>query len=364
MTSQTTGTADKDTAAVSTKPLRPIIAIALIAGAGLLIVAQILQALSYTDPQTLSSSFMDGIAASATMTDPIIILAPVLAVLLLSHVKPVDEGQSRTFALVAVIEYGLALLIGLVSLVMKLVNDASHDDATSLISSVLTRLVALGLIGVGLFVALKVMTHFQPAPAAPQFGGYGQPGQPYGQPGQPGQPYGQQPGAYGQPQQPGQPYGQQAQQQPGVQQPQPGQPYGQPQQPGQQQPQQPGQPAPGQPQPYGQPQPPAYGQQQPPQQQYGGGDDQATQMFPQQPPQAQQQYGDQATQMIGQPQPNPYGQPPQPPVSAPPAPTSGVPAPTSGPGVGAPQPPQAPQWGQPDDEHTQVIGKPTNPPQQ
>lgn len=341
MTSQTTDTADKDTAAVSTKPLRPIIAIALIAASGLLILLDLVRVF-------LAETFSSGAASAQVSSSFVVLVAPVLAVLLLSHVKPV-AGEAKVFSLVAVIEYGLVLLLDLIFLVVRIIETGSTSDAGDLIVAVLSHLTYMALVGVALFVVLKVYLHFQPPKAvAPQYG--------YGQ-----NPYGQQP-QYGQPQQPQ--YGQQPQQPQYGQQPQA--PQGQPQQP--QQPQAPQQ--------YGQPQPPPYGQPQPPQPQYGGGDDQATQMFPQQPPQAQQQpqqpqYGAEATQMIGQPQQqNPYGQPP---VSSPPAPTSGVPAPTSGVPApasgppaqgapGAPQPPQPPAWGQPDDEHTQVIGKP-NPPQ-
>ncbi|MEV0648902.1 hypothetical protein AB0I28_26975 [Phytomonospora sp. NPDC050363] len=355
MTSQTTDTADKETAAVSTKPLRPIIAIALIAASGLMILLNLVQVL-------LAETFSTAASSARISDNAVILFGPVLAVLLVSHVKPV-LGESKVFSLVALIEYGLVLLLDLIFLVVRIIETGSSTDAGDLIVAVLFHLTYMALAGVALFVVLKVFLHFQPPkPVAPQYG-YGQQPQ-YGQ-----QPYGQQ--QYGQQQ----PYGQQPQQQPN--------PYGQPPAEQHQAPQ--GQPPQGQPQ-YGQPQPPPYGQPQPPQQQYGAPqDDQATQMFPQQPPQAGQQpqgqpqqpgqqppqYGAEATQLIGQPQQqNPYGQPP---VSSPPAPTSGVPAsgvpaPTSGvpaPGPqGAPQPPQPPAWGQPDDEHTQVIGKPNNPPQQ
>ncbi|GLZ76323.1 hypothetical protein Afil01_11300 [Actinorhabdospora filicis] len=336
MTTPTTDTANDDTAAVSAKPLRPIVAIGLIASAALLMIIGLVYAFQ-------AVTFEDGAASTMLGDNPIILAGPLVAVLLLTAIKPVD-ATAKLFSMVALIVYGLLILLDLIFLIFDVVHN-SGGEAVPLILSVLTRLVYLALTGIGLFVVLKIFTSFpSAAPAAPAYP-YGQ--QPYGQ-----QPYGQPQQAYGQPQAPQQPYGQPQQ-------------YGQPQAPQQPQavPQAPQQPV------YGQPQQP-YGAPQPPQQPYGAADEQATQMFPQQPPQAPQpqqapqappQYGNEATQLIGQPQPNPYGQPP---VSAPPAPISGVPAPTSGPAApGVQQPPAPPAWGQPDDEHTQVIGKP-QPPQQ
>lgn len=328
MTTPTTDTAKEDTAAVSAKPLRPIVAIGLLAGAAVLMITGLVYAFQYT-------TFEEGASFTTLGDNPIVLAGPLVAVLLMTAIKPVDNNTAKIFSLVALIVYGLLIVLDLVFLIFDIVHNSSAD-AIPLIMGVLQRLVYLALTGIGLFVVLKIFSSFpSAAPAAPAYP-YGQ--QPYGQ-----QPYGQ-PQQYGQPQAPQAPYGQ------------PQQPYGQPQAPVA--PQQPQAPA------YGQP-PQQYGQPQPPQQQpYGASDEQATQMFPQQPqqPQApQQQYGNEATQMIGQAQPNPYGQPP---VSSPPAPTSGVPAPTSGPAApGVQQPPAPPAWGQPDDEHTQVIGKP-QPPQQ
>lgn len=167
------------------------------------------------------------------------IALPLGAVLLATHVKPVVK-QARLITMVALIDYGVAALFGIITLFAGFIRTVSGQFGQSgsfrdAFITLLGRLVVLGLLAFAAFVVWRVWQGVYATPRpAPQAYGYGQPGV-YGQPGSYGQPgvYGQP--AYGQPGQPGQPgYG--AYGQPGYGQPDYGQPgYGQPgygQQPG------------------------------------------------------------------------------------------------------------------------------------
>jgi hypothetical protein len=169
------------------------------------------------------------------------IVLPLGAVLLATHVKPVVK-QAKLITLVALIDYGVAALFGIITLFASFIHgvQGQFGQSGSFRDSfivLLARLVMLGLLAFAAFLVWRVWQGVYAVPRpAPQSYGYGQPGvygqpggygQPgvYGQPGQPGQPgYGQpgQPGVYGQPGQPG--YG--AYGQPGYGQPGYGQPAG------------------------------------------------------------------------------------------------------------------------------------------
>ncbi|MFY1673069.1 hypothetical protein ACN27G_24410 [Plantactinospora sp. WMMB334] len=272
------------------------------------------------------------------------IALPVLAVLLATHLQPV-VGHARLITLVALVEYGVSLLLGVITLLAGIFGLLAETQ----FRQAFTRTLVFGgmflMLLVAAFVVFRVWRLlFQVPKPRPQPGVYGNP-QSYGHP----QSYGQQP-AYGQ-----QPYGQQPYgQQPYGQQPYGQQPYGQ--QPYGQQPygQQPyGQQPYGQ-QPYGQ-QP--YGQQPYGQQPYGQPTTYGQPVAPHQgyPPAAPHVYG-----QHGQPtvygQPTGYGQPgyatpsavppassaapsSAPPSSAPPAPSSAPPAPSSAPPAPSSAPP-------------------------
>jgi hypothetical protein len=181
------------------------------------------------------------------------IFFPLGAVLLVTHIKPATP-RARTITLIALIDYAVAALFGIVCLFagfIHVLDDQFGPGFRGAFIGLLSRLVLLAVFAFAAFLVLQVWqgAYLVPKPVAPAYPGYGQPG--YGQPGY-GQPGYGQPG-YGQPG-----YGQPAYGQPGYGQPGYGQPgYGQPGygQPGYGQPAA-GQPAAGQ-SAYGQP---AYGQ--------------------------------------------------------------------------------------------------------
>ncbi|WP_018348030.1 hypothetical protein [Longispora albida] len=324
--------AEEKSAAEVTKPYRQIAALVLLAVAGLHLLLGVFGLLVVTEgwADTFTSRAFSGFGDFVSL---LVIALPFVAVLIATHVKPVTEN-AKVVTLVALIEYAVALLFGLITLVLGTIHaldvSGSYSEVTgttvgdtlSVIYQVFGRLASLALLGFAAFLVFRVYSgvYVVPKPAAPaqaQYPGYAQ--------------------QYAQPQQGG--YA-------------PQQPYGQPQQQGYQQ-----QAAPAQQQalqqPYGQPQQPGYGAQQP----YG------------QPQQAQQpqpgQYG-QSTQIF-----TPQGQPqaPQtPPAGSSPfasyaAPTSAPPSPSSAPpaqqGYNPQQPPTS-AWpaapAQPDPQATPPGG--------
>ncbi|GAA5195163.1 hypothetical protein GCM10023322_61240 [Rugosimonospora acidiphila] len=155
------------------------------------------------------------------------IFFPLGAVLLATHIKPATR-RARTVTLIALIDYAVAGLFGIVCLFAGFVyvlGDQFGGGFRPAFIELLEHLVLLAVFGFAAFLTWQVWqgAYSVPKPAAapypPQGYGYGQPGygQPYGQPAA-GQP------AYGQPG-----YGQPGYGQPGYGQPAPGQPgYGQP----------------------------------------------------------------------------------------------------------------------------------------
>jgi hypothetical protein len=156
------------------------------------------------------------------------IALPLGAVLLATHVKP-PVNRARLITLVALVDYGVAALFGIITLFAGFIRTVSGPYGGSgsfgdAFLQLLARLVMLGLLAFAGFLVWRVWQGvFAVARPAPQAYGYGQPGV-YGQPGGYGQPgvYGQ-PGGYPQPGQPGQPgygtYGQPGYGQPGYGQP-------------------------------------------------------------------------------------------------------------------------------------------------
>jgi hypothetical protein len=197
---------------------------------------------------TSFSSRADG--EFSTFVGLVSIFFPLVAVLLATLIKPATP-RGKMIVMVALVEYGVAAVFGLVCLFAGFIQTVGADYSGAIIDAFLTllaRLVSLVLLGFGAFLVMRIFQALyyvpKPKPAPAGYPGYPQPGQPgYGQPGQPG--YGQPgypqgypapayqagygpSGAY--PTVPGYP---QPQQQQGYPQPQPGYPqpaYQQPQQ--------------------------------------------------------------------------------------------------------------------------------------
>ncbi len=154
---------------------------------------------------------------------------PLLAVLLLTHVRPVLPNPKQ-FLITALIEYGISAVFGLVAFIATFTLDG-ENRGRPLTETVFMRVGLFALLGLAALVVWKAAAPYLVRPAgygALPYGAFGQPGGWPQQPGQPGWPQQGQPGpsGYAQPQGylappppgfPGQPtrFGQQ----------QPGQPY-------------------------------------------------------------------------------------------------------------------------------------------
>src|SRR6185369_13323388 len=118
------------------------------------------------------------------------IALPFLAVFISTHVKPVVP-MGRVITLVALIEYGVAALFGVVTMFLGFIDDIGTDSPTSGVGAallLLDRLSFLALLGLGGFLVLRVYLGLYSAPKpVAQPGLYGHP-QAYGQPGVYGQP--------------------------------------------------------------------------------------------------------------------------------------------------------------------------------
>ncbi|MEV6527174.1 hypothetical protein AB0M43_35110 [Longispora sp. NPDC051575] len=353
--------ADEKSAADFTTPYRPLAALALVAVAGLLLVINVFQLLLVTEnwaegfTSRANANFSGFVGLQAT-------ILPLLAVLIVTHIKPVAQN-AKTITLIALVEYGVGALFGLITLIAgtlaKFDSVEVSSGAYSTLDVVYDIFVDIGtfaLFGLAAFLVFRVfagvyVTPRPPKPVAQPYPQQQQQGYP-----QQGYPQGGQPQAgYGQPQQQGYP----AQQQ-----------YGQPAY-GQQQPQY-GQPAPasappayGQQPQYGQPATPPYGQQpqygqQQPQQQYG----EQTQVVGQQPPQAQT-----STPPASSPFPSyaaPTSAPPAPPAQSPQQAADRTWPPTNAPGQPAapPVPPGGVFPAQEEAQRTQLIQPGQIPPAQ
>ncbi len=237
------------------------------------------------------------------------IVLPLLALALVSHLKPVVDKLAKPVLITVLAQYAVSALFGLIAFIASFTVEG-EGQGRLLTESALYRVGLFVLLGLAGFIAMKAaLPYFKRSNAAPQLGGYGQQG---GWPGGPGQQFFGGPAA-GEQQQ-GQPS---FQGQPGVpgRGPQPGQPpFGQPGQGS------PGGPPQGQPPYGGQPGQPPYGQGQPGQPPYGqgapGGPPQQGQPPFGGPPQGQQGYGAGPGTPASPPvsgQPGAWGAPPPPP---------------------------------------------------
>lgn len=231
----------KDTPAVAElKKMRPLLAWGLLGINGLwLLVA--LQALLFGGSEgTFRSEFANraflafgehpdmfggfaGLLSIGLVGIPQIAL-PLLALALVSHLKPVVDTLAKPVLITVLAEYAVSALFGLVAFIASFTIDlgsASRGTGRLLTESALYRLGLFALLGLAIYVAVKAALPYFNSPKAGQpFGSYGhqqgwpgasgqqffggsadQPGQPsfQGQPGVPGQQpsqpsYGHQPG--------------------------------------------------------------------------------------------------------------------------------------------------------------------------
>jgi hypothetical protein len=309
---------DGQSAGQVTKPLRELVAFVLLGAAALLLFVGLIDLLV---PFGESDSFSDRAGNSFFDFAGIeVIVLPVLAVLLATHIAPAVP-KAKLITQVALVEYAVAALFAAIAVLAWLVGALADGQLRSAFTGLLLRLAFTALFLAAAYVVYKVWRALYHVPRTkPQPGVYGQPVQPYGQPPQGYGQAGQTAGYPGYAQQPSYPPYPPA----GSAPPPPPPGYG------------------------GYAQPPAYGQQQP----YG------------QQPYAQQPYGQQPA----------YGQPPAPapgpaepqvagpytmPSAQPAAPSSGPPAPTSAPPTSAPPasapPAPAPMPPPGETDRTQVI---------
>ncbi|MEV0127315.1 hypothetical protein AB0H83_02450 [Dactylosporangium sp. NPDC050688] len=196
---QSAAPVDVKKARALTMPYRELAAFVLLGVAGAFLLAGFLALLS-----TLTSQFLSNAGGSFGAFVSIETAAlPILAVLLATHVDPVVP-KAKTIVLIALVEYAVAALFGLVMLLASLIGDLRPETSLSAgvaLSIFLTRLGGLALVGLGLFLVIRVYLGAY-APPKPAPGVYGQPAYPYGQQGYqyPQQQYAQHPGYQQQPQ--------------------------------------------------------------------------------------------------------------------------------------------------------------------
>lgn len=185
----TTQTTDDQTAGQHTNPLRPIVAFTLLGVVGAQLLAVLLDWLLSSD----AGSFIErsALLLSGGLIDLITVGLPVLAVLIATHVAPMVK-PAKPITLVALIQLGVVALLALIGLVTGAIERVDQLSPRIAVLFLLDAAVKFGLLGIAIFVVLRVFLGAFAKPAAtPAFGGYAQ--QQFT-----GQPYPQQ--AYGQPQ--------------------------------------------------------------------------------------------------------------------------------------------------------------------
>ncbi|MQA26085.1 MAG: hypothetical protein GEU94_11570 [Micromonosporaceae bacterium] len=177
----TTETAAETTASQHTKPYRHIAAFMLLGVVGVQLLSSVLGAL-------LGEGDFTSRAIALNMAGLVVLGLPLIAVLIATHVSPMLP-QGKVITLIALVELGVAALFTLVAKGAQVVVLLEHPTARSLIDFLLGVLVDFSLIGIAIFLVLRVFTGEYLKPAQPAYAGY--PQQQYG-----GQPYPQQQ-AYG-----------------------------------------------------------------------------------------------------------------------------------------------------------------------
>lgn len=167
MTFQTT---DQPTATELLRPHRPLIALLLLGAAGLQLL-RIYWAWLVSSGQSPSFDLRSLEAAGQFTSVPALTL-PLLAVLITTMVAPV-VGQARTITLIALGEYALTVLGAVITAFAGIAAVASHPGGV-LVSILIDRLVMLALLGVAVFVVLRIYLgmYVKAAPSAAYGGGY------------------------------------------------------------------------------------------------------------------------------------------------------------------------------------------------
>ncbi|MEU6073198.1 hypothetical protein [Micromonospora sp. NPDC047074] len=228
---------DATQASQLTKPLRELAAFALVGANAVFLFVGLIRLVTPTDYSTFGgragSAFFAFIGLEA-------VLLPLLAVLLVTHVRP-PAPKAKLITQVALGEYAVSALFGGLTFLFWTVSRLADGEILDAFLGLLTRVAWLALFAVAAYVVFKIWrtlyyvpkpkpqpgVYGQPQPGQPQpgwpqqQGGYPAPGQPV--PGQPGgQPVPGQQGGWAAPGTYGAPYGQQAAPFGG---PQPGSPY-------------------------------------------------------------------------------------------------------------------------------------------
>ncbi len=163
-------TADQPTAGEFLRPHRPLIAFLLLGAAGL----QLLRMYwAWLVSSGQSPSFdLRSLEAAGQFTSVPALTLPLLAVLITTMVAPVVE-QGRTITLIALGEYALTVLGALSAAVAGIAALASHPGGV-LVSILIDRLVMLTLLGLAVFVVLRIYLgmYVKAAPTAAYGGGY------------------------------------------------------------------------------------------------------------------------------------------------------------------------------------------------
>ncbi|GAA3289285.1 hypothetical protein Dvina_48725 [Dactylosporangium vinaceum] len=158
------------------EPYRELAAFGLLGAVGLILLAGLVRLLT-----GLFNSFLA--TATASFGNVIgfeVVLLPIVAVVLVLLLDPVTP-RAKAVVLIAMIEYAIAAIIGLVLLLGGLIGDFKDDAPVGwALGGFLEHLAALGLIGLGLFLTARVYLGAYSAPK-PVGAPYGQPGYPYQQ---------------------------------------------------------------------------------------------------------------------------------------------------------------------------------------
>ncbi|SCL54301.1 hypothetical protein GA0070606_2260 [Micromonospora citrea] len=197
-----------------TKPLRELAAFVLLGANAVFLFVGLIRLLTPAQYTTFAgragSAFFAFVGLEA-------VVLPVLAVLLVTHVRPAT-GKAKLITQVALVEYAVSALFGVLTILIWTVDRLAEGEILDAFLGLLTRAGWLALLALAAFVVFKIWRtlYYVPKPK-PQPGVYGQPqpgwpqqqgGYP-GQPGQPGQPAPGQPGGWAAPGTYGAPYGQQ-----------------------------------------------------------------------------------------------------------------------------------------------------------
>ncbi len=195
----------KDAVAI-TAPFREVAALILVGAAAVIIFVAFLNLFFIIDGFASTFGLRAEEEYGAFVGIPTIAF-PLGAVMLATHIKPV-VARAKLITLVALIEYGVAALFGVICLFASFIHEVSggpfgqSGSIRTGFFNLLDNLVSLGLLAFAGFLVLRIWqgVFSTPRPVAPQGYGYGGA---YGAPGYPQQPAGY--GGPGYPQQYGQP---------------------------------------------------------------------------------------------------------------------------------------------------------------